>query len=104
MLDNGTPFTFNALVKLDTESGAFQTRDYGENHYTSEALFATREGASAEDDGYLLSFVYDATRHATDIVILDARDPQDELAAVKLSHHVPFGFHGHFTNEVFISP
>lgn len=104
MLDNGTPFTFNALVKLDTETGAYQTRDYGENRYTSEALFAPREGASSEDDGYLLSFVYDATRHATDIVILDARDPQEELAAVKLSHHVPFGFHGHFTNEVFISP
>jgi all-trans-8'-apo-beta-carotenal 15,15'-oxygenase len=104
LLDNGTPFTFNALVKLNTDTGAYQTRDYGENRYTSEALFAPREGASSEDDGYLLSFVYDATRHATDVVILDARDPQDELAAIKLSHHVPFGFHGYFTNEVFISP
>ncbi|MEE4145122.1 MAG: carotenoid oxygenase family protein [Halieaceae bacterium] len=103
-LDNGTPFTFNAVIKLDTDTGDYQARDYGRDHYTSEALFAPREGATAEDDGYLLSFVYDATRHKTDVVILDARNPQDEVAAVKLSHHVPLGFHGHFTNEVFVTP
>ncbi len=103
-LDNGTPFTFNALVKLDTETGDYQARDYGRDHYTSEALFAPREGAGSGDDGYLLSFVYDATCHRTAVVVLDARNPQEEIAAVKLSHHVPFGFHGYFTNEVFGSP
>jgi len=60
-LDNGTPFAFNSLVKLDTHRGTYQTHDYGQNHYTSEALFAPRQGASSEDDGYILSFVYDAT-------------------------------------------
>jgi all-trans-8'-apo-beta-carotenal 15,15'-oxygenase len=103
-LDNGTPFSFNALIKLNTETGAYLARDYGQNRYTSEALFAPRESARSEDDGYLLSFVYDTTRHRTDVVILDACNPQEEIAAVKLSHHVPFGFHGHFTDEVFIGP
>ncbi|MDH5171194.1 MAG: carotenoid oxygenase family protein [Gammaproteobacteria bacterium] len=103
-LDNGTPYTFNALVKLDTASGTYVTRDHGPDRYTSETLFAPGSRASSEDDGYLLSFVYDAATHLTEIVILDARNPEDEIAAVKLSHHVPFGFHGHFTDQVFLSP
>ena len=90
------------MVKLDTNTGNFTTRDFGTDRYTSEALFVPRPGASADDDGYLLSFVYDARVHRTEIVILDARDLEHEIAAVKLSHHVPFGFHGHFTDKVFI--
>jgi all-trans-8'-apo-beta-carotenal 15,15'-oxygenase len=101
-VDNGTPYFYNAVVKLDTQSGAFQVKDYGQNRYTSEALFVPRESSKTEDDGYLLSFVYDAATHLTEIVILDALDPETEIAAVKLSHHVPFGFHGHFTGQVFI--
>ena len=102
-VDNGTPYFYNAVVKLDTESGAFQTRDFGANRYTSEALFVPRQGAESEDDGYLLSFVYDATVHRTEIAVLDARDPwREEVARVRLSHHIPFGFHGHFTDQVFI--
>jgi len=76
--------------------------DYGRDRYTSEALFVPRERAKSEDDGYLLSFVYDAATQLTEVVILDAREPEQEIAAVKLSHHVPFGFHGHFTDRVFI--
>lgn len=101
-VDNGTPYFFNSVVKLDTDSGRFQARDFGVDRYTSEALFAPRMGARSEDDGYLLSFVYDATVHRTEVVILDARDLEREVAAVRLSHHVPFGFHGHFTDRVFI--
>jgi len=101
-VDNGTPYFYNAVVKLDTETGAFQVSNYGQHRYTSEALFVPRAGATSEDDGYLLSFVYDAASHRTEIVILDAVEPETEIAAVKLSHHVPFGFHGHFTDQVFI--
>ncbi len=101
-VDNGTPHFYNALVKLDTDTGAFQVGDYGENRYTSEALFVPRQGAVCEDDGYLLSFVYDATVHLSEIMILDAKDPDQEIASVQLPHHVPFGFHGHFTDRVFI--
>lgn len=101
-MDNGTPYAFNALVKLNTETGQCETADYGPNRYTSEALFAPRAAARSEDDGYMLSFVYDAETHRTEVVIRDARQPEDEIAAIALNHHVPFGFHGHFTPEVFI--
>jgi all-trans-8'-apo-beta-carotenal 15,15'-oxygenase len=102
-IDNGTPFAFNALMKLDMNSGALATHDYGENRYTSEALFAPKTGATGDDEGYMLSFVYDATTHLTEVIILDAQNLDNQIAAIKLDHHVPFGFHGHFTPEVFIS-
>ncbi|MEE4145349.1 MAG: carotenoid oxygenase family protein [Halieaceae bacterium] len=101
-VDNGTPYFYNSVVKLDTETGDFRIGNYGQHRYTSEALFVPRQDAKSEDDGYLLSFVYDAATHRTEIVILDALEPDSEIAAVKLSHHVPFGFHGHFTDRVFI--
>ena len=102
-VDNGTPFLFNTLMKLNTDNGALETHDYGENRYTSEALFAPKTDAKQDDDGYMLSFVYDATTHLTEVIILDAQNLGNQIASVQLSHHVPFGFHGHFTPELFIT-
>lgn len=93
---------FNAVVKVDMETGEGQVRKYGDYCYTSEALFAPRPNAKSDDDGYVISFVYDAKRHGTDIVVLDAKNLDNEIAAVELDHHVPYGFHGHFTPDVFI--
>lgn len=94
---------FNSIVKLDTSSGAMTNTDVGGNRYTSEALFVARENPSASDDGYLLAFIYDANTHLTEVVVLEAANPENELAAVMLDHHVPFGFHGHFTRDTFLA-
>ena len=50
---------------------------------------------TVEDDGWLLSYVWDAATDSTDLVILDARDiTADPVARVHLPRRVPFGFHG----------
>jgi carotenoid cleavage dioxygenase len=42
-----------------------------------------------------MSYVYDAKRDASDVVILDARDfSGDAVATIRLPVRVPFGFHG----------
>ena len=41
---------------------------------TLEPVFVPREGATAEDDGWVMSYVYDATTDRADVVILDAQD------------------------------
>jgi all-trans-8'-apo-beta-carotenal 15,15'-oxygenase len=94
---------FNSIVKLDTVSGEVKMVDVGENRFTSEALFVARDGATATDDGYLLAVVYDAGAHRSEVVVLEAANPENELAAVMLNHHVPFGFHGSFTRETFLA-
>ena len=68
------------------------------------AIFAPKIGAGdSDDDGYLLSFVYDAVKLKTDVVMLDAKNLDDEIACLELQHHVPYSFHGHFTKELFLT-
>ena len=70
--------------------------------FTSEANFVPRVENAAEDDGYLISIVYNHARKKSEVVILDAQNMQRELAVIPLDHHVPFGFHGGFYQETFI--
>jgi len=49
--------------------------------------------ASSEDDGWLLSFVYEPRRDASDLVIVDAAELTTQ-AVIELPTRVPFGFHG----------
>ena len=92
---------FNTVIRLDTETGDLKSGDVGTNCHTSEALFAPRWGTADPRSGYLLSVVYDAANHRSEIQVRDAEDPSIEYGAAILHHHVPFGFHGHFTTETF---
>jgi carotenoid cleavage dioxygenase len=60
-------------------------------------LFVPRAANSAEDDGWLLSYVYDLREGRSDMVVLNAQDlagpPQ---AVVHLPVPVPLGFHGNW--------
>ena len=50
---------------------------------------------SGEDEGWLLTVVYDKARDSSDVVIIDASDvPGAAVATVHLRRRVPFGFHG----------
>lgn len=51
-----------------------------------------RPGATAEDDGWVLTLVYDAVATRTSLAILDAqRIEEGPVAWVHLPHHVPLG-------------
>ncbi len=52
-------------------------------------------GAEAEDDGVLLTLVFDGARGGTRLVVLDARS-LEEVARAEAPHTIPFGFHGQF--------
>ena len=52
-------------------------------------------GGAGEDDGWVMSYVYDAASDRSDVVILDARDfAGNPVATIHLPVRVPFGFHG----------
>ncbi len=52
---------------------------------------------SGESDGWLMGFVYDRARDASDLVILDAqRMDAKPVARIKLPARVPQGFHGNW--------
>ena len=55
---------------------------------------------AGEDDGYLLTYIYDSVRDTSDFVVYDAKTLSPEpVARVRLPQRVPAGFHGTFLNE-----
>jgi all-trans-8'-apo-beta-carotenal 15,15'-oxygenase len=68
----------------------------------SEPIFVPRSEDSREDDGWVLTVVYDSSKHRSDVVILDGRDLNREpVARLHLKHHIPYGLHGSWTPNVF---
>lgn len=84
-------------IKHDLVAGTTVEHHYGDGRTTLEPVFVPREGATAEDDGWVLSYVYDATTDRADVVILDAQGfTGDPIATIHLPVRVPYGFHGNW--------
>jgi all-trans-8'-apo-beta-carotenal 15,15'-oxygenase len=89
------------VARVDLESGSVSRHDFGPDGYPGEPLFIAT-GGDAEDDGVIVTLVFDAVRRRTDIVGLDAHDISAQpLFMAALRHHVPFSFHGTFTPRLF---
>ena len=95
-VENGNA-PLQAILKIDLESGARQLWSAAPRGFVGEPVFVPRPHASREDDGWLLTLVYDATHHRSDLVILDSLDMnQGPIARLHLKHHIPYGLHGNF--------
>ncbi len=100
-VDNGANSFFNAFQKVSFDGDStLVTLPPGQ--YGSEPLFAAARNGQCEDDGYLLEVVYDAFDHLSELQIFRAQDVTDRVCRLRLRHHVPHQFHGHFTPDVFI--
>jgi carotenoid cleavage dioxygenase len=85
---------FNAELKYDNETGAIQVHDFGPGRWGGEGVFAKRDGAAAEDDGYVILFVWDETARRSECRIIDARNFEGPpVATIRIPYRVPFGFH-----------
>jgi carotenoid cleavage dioxygenase-like enzyme len=84
------------LVRYDMASGSSQVLDCGA--VVNEVVFAAREGAAEELDGYYLAFVtsFDTDRSARFMVWDAAEFPAPPVAEVILPHRVPNGLHGNW--------
>ena len=55
---------------------------------------------AGEDEGWLLSVVYDEGRDSSELLIVDASDfTGPDVARVQLPQRVPFGFHGSWVGD-----
>ena len=83
------------LVRYDLARGTSRICDLGPTSHPDEFVFAPAPGRTAEDEGYLLGFVYDHASGSSDLVILDASAfPGEAVARIHLPRRVPHGFHG----------
>lgn len=82
------------LLKYDPESGQRSKLDVGLGRHPGEPVFVPAAGGRNEDDGYLVTFVYDSQANRSECAIFDAASMSSEpVAAIELPR-VPFGFHG----------
>ena len=90
---------FNEIVKYDLKNDTSEVYGYGSGKFGAEPVFVPAEGAQSEDEGYLLSLVYNQETDNSDLIILNAKEPKSgPLAKVHLPQRVPFGFHGEWIN------
>jgi len=94
-LDAG--FSAGGLIKHDLQQSRKETYSEGMARHFMEPVFVPRQDSTSEDDGWLMSFVYDAERESSDVVILEAKDmAAGPAATIHLPRRVPFGFHGNW--------
>jgi carotenoid cleavage dioxygenase-like enzyme len=92
--------TRGVVRKYDLARGSANEHDFGAGRMIGEPVFVPAADDRGEDAGWLLLFVYDATRDASDFVVLDASDvARGPLATVALPQRVPAGFHGSWIAE-----
>jgi len=85
----------DGLVKYDLLTGRSWHHNFGKGRTGGEGVFVPRPGGTAEDDGYVMTFVYDDREGSSELVIIDAQNFEAEpVARVLLPQRVPYGFHG----------
>lgn len=96
---NGEPQT--RIAKIDYDKGGSLSYVFAPNHFPSEAVFVSRRDAGEEDDGYLLSLVYDADSDRSYLAVFDAkRLGQGPQARLWFAHHVPRPIHGTWADNL----
>jgi carotenoid cleavage dioxygenase-like enzyme len=86
--------TAGALLKYDRDTDTRTSIELPAGQTPGEAVFVPADGSSAEDDGYLMTYVHDAASDTSSMAIFDAQTMSNEpIASVHLPR-IPFGFHG----------
>jgi carotenoid cleavage dioxygenase-like enzyme len=94
MIAHPNSFLFDGITRYDHVSGQTQTHLFGAGRFGSESPMAPNSGATAEDDGYVVSFVTDMNTHTSECVVLDARNvAAGPVARIMLPHQISSGTH-----------
>jgi carotenoid cleavage dioxygenase len=86
---------FDAVVRYDLDAGSSVTWEYPKGWFGGEVVFAPRDGGtSAEDDGYLVTFVVEEESGTSEVHVFDARSvEQGPIARLAVPQRVPTGYH-----------
>jgi len=98
---------FDGIVKFENtypiSEGSFKEVGrirYGEHCFGGEAVFVPKKGAKAEDDGFLMTFIYDESTQRSEYVVFDAKTMSPHpLLCVVMPQRIPYGFHGIWVDE-----
>jgi len=89
---------FEGLLKLDIKEKKTIKALHGDKRFSGEMSFVPRNNSKAEDDGYMVGFVFDETKNNSELVIYDASD-LSLTCRIALPQRVPYGFHGMWVSK-----
>jgi carotenoid cleavage dioxygenase len=96
-VQSGRSFGFNAVQRLDTDSGLIDRYVWSDAAVIEEQLPVPRSATAREGDGWLVGTGFDVRRQVSFISVFDAqRVAAGPLAIARLPYALPFGFHGNF--------
>jgi carotenoid cleavage dioxygenase len=85
----------NKLMKTDAQTGKTEVHDFGAQRHPGEPVFVPAAGSGSDEEGYVITYVYDDATETSDLVVLDAsRFSAAPIATVRLPRRIPYGFHG----------
>lgn len=93
---------FAGLAKYDLHTGGYVAFSEGPQFFYNEPGFAPRDDSRAEDDGYLVTLVWNPVERRSEVQVFDTRGSrlaQGPLARVILPRRVPNGFHATFVSR-----
>jgi all-trans-8'-apo-beta-carotenal 15,15'-oxygenase len=91
-----------AILKYDWETQNRLVWSAAPEGFISEPIFVPKPNSDAEDEGWVLTLVYNATKHCSELVILEGKT-LEETARLELKYHIPYGLHGSWTSQCFVS-
>ena len=89
---------FEAIARYDLQTGSKVVHKFPAGSTVCEPVFVADPRGTAEEDGFILTFVHEQGSTGGNFVILDARHLSAKpLAVVRLPRRVPAGLHGSWT-------
>ena len=86
---------FGRIIKYDFAKNINEVYELHEGEMGAEPVFIPSENQTSEDEGYLMTYVYDRATDKSNLMIFNAQDINlGPIAQIKLPQRVPFGFHG----------
>ena len=87
------------LAKKDLEDSSNYKLWFTESHYPGELFFIPNPAGTEEDDGVLVTIVFDGKREQSYLLLLDGKT-FTEINRSYLPYNVPFSFHGNWFPEL----
>ena len=93
---SGPTIAFQSAVRrIDVQTGAAQSFDFGPTTAVGEPVLAPRTGGVVPDEGWLIAQCLDGAAGRTYFAGFDAQRVEDgPTARIWLTPHVPVSFHG----------
>jgi len=87
------------LIKRDSEDSNGDKFWFKPSHYPGEMYFVPNPDGTEEDDGVLVTLVFDGEKEQSYVLLLDAKT-FEEINYAYLPYNVPFSFHGNWFPEL----